>query len=83
MAVSQVRKSLWTPDGPRDLQEKDVIPVMDPMERVTLVRMHEIAFNYGLSIVCKRCDHAIVGQNNDSSQVFAVACRCREFRFVR
>lgn len=81
--MDQVRSSLWTPDGPVDLQEKDVIPVMIPMERVTLVRMHEIAHKYGLSIVCKRCDQAVTGQNNDSSPTHSIACRCREWRFVR
>lgn len=82
--MDQVRNSLWTPNGPVDLQEKDVIPVVDVMERVTLARMHEIAHKYGLSIVCKRCDVAITGQNNDTPGApRSIACRCREWRFVR
>lgn len=84
MALDQVRKSLWTPDGPRDLQEKDVIAVQDPMERVTLTRMHEIAHKYHFTLTCQRCDHAVTGQNNDTPGApRSIACRCTEYRFVR
>jgi hypothetical protein len=83
MSVDQVSKSLWTPEGPVDLREKDVILVTDPMERVTFARFHEIAHKYHFTVTCQRCDHAIVGQNNDSTKILSVACRCREWRFVK
>lgn len=81
--MDQVRSSLWTPEGEKILTQRDVIPVVNPMERVTFVRMHEIAFKYGISLVCKRCDSAIIGQNNDSTPTLSVACKCREWRFVK
>lgn len=81
MAVDQVRQSLWTPDGPHDLQQKDVIQI-NRMELITLSRLHEFAQKYGVSVVCKRCDVAITGLNNDSTKEPAVACRCREWRYI-
>lgn len=82
--MDQVRGSLWTPNGPVDLQEKDVIAVQDPMERVTMARLHEIAHKRHWTIVCQRCDFAITGQNNDTPGApRSIACRCTEYRFVR
>lgn len=83
MPIDQVAKSLWTPDGPVDLREKDVTIISDPRERMLFIGFHEVAFRHTISVVCPRCDSAITGQNNDSGQVWAVACRCREWRFVR
>lgn len=82
MPIDQIGKSLWTPDGPVDLREKDVIPVSNPRERMLFVGFHEISFRHHFTVVCQRCDSAIVGQNNDSGKVWSVACRCREWRFV-
>lgn len=62
--------------------EKDVIPVTNPMERQTFARFHEIAHRHEFTVVCQRCNSALTGQNNDSTQVMAVACSCREWRFV-
>ena len=74
---------LLLPDGSMvNLMPKDVIDVTNPMERQTFARFHEIAFKYGFSVVCKRCDSAITGKNNDSTQIHSVACQCREWRFV-
>lgn len=81
MAVDQIGKTLWTPDGQVDLREKDVIPI-NRRELIMLANLHEFSVKYGASYVCKRCDSAITGQNNDSTPVPSVACRCREFRYV-
>ena len=62
--------------------EQDVTPITRD-EIVVLSKMHEIAQKYHLSLVCKRCDSAFVGQNNDSSDKLAVACKCRELRYTR
>lgn len=80
MPVSTVAKSLWTPNGEVSTQEKDVTPISRD-EIITLSKMHEIAFRHGMSVVCKRCDHAFTGQNNDQSRVLSIACQCRELRF--
>lgn len=81
-ALSQVRSRLWTPEGEVPLQS-DVIVVKDPMERVTFVRMHEIAQKYGIALVCQRCNTSIMGKNNGQEAIPAVSCQCREFQFVR
>lgn len=83
MPLDQIGKSLWTPDGEKVLREKDVITVTDAMERVTFARMHEYAQRYGLALICQRCDTAIQGKNSGHEAIPAVACACREFRFVR
>lgn len=83
MPLDQVRHSLWTPEGERTITQKDVITVVNPMERVTFGRMHDVAQKYGIALVCQRCDGAIVGKNNGTEPIPSVACRCREFRFVR
>ena len=76
--------SLWTPEGERRLVDKDVIIIANPMERVTFARMHEIAHREQFSLVCKRCDSAVTGQNNDApGAVPTVSCKCREWRFVK
>lgn len=82
MAVTEVRNSLWTPEGEKLLSEKNVTPV--PREELAFwTALHDYAFKYNLSIVCRSCNSAITGQNNDSAKVLAVACQCREFRFLR
>lgn len=74
---------LLLPDGSRvNLRPKDTIDVTNPMDRQTFARFHEIAHKHNLSVVCRRCDSAVTGQNNDSTKVAAVACQCREWRFV-
>jgi hypothetical protein len=73
--------SLWTPDGMVPLAERGVTPVTR-REIIMLSELHEFAFNNELTgLVCKRCDHEVRGQNNDSSKVLTVACQCREWRF--
>lgn len=85
MAITEVAKGgLLLPDGSvLDVRPRDVIPVVSPLERQTLARFHEVAQKYGLAVICLRCDHALQGHNNDTSPTLSVACRCREWRFVR
>lgn len=54
-------------------------------EIITLSKMHEIAANRGISVVCKACDHAFTGKNNDNpnAQTLSISCNCRELRYVR
>lgn len=54
-------------------------------EIITLSKMHEIAHNRRLSIVCQDCDSAFTGRNNDSpgTQTAAISCKCRELRFTQ
>lgn len=73
-------RALWTPEGMVGV-EKDVIPLTRP-ELITLSRMHEFASKYGLSLVCKKCDSAITGANNNATPAPAVSCTCREWRYT-
>lgn len=54
-------------------------------EIITLSKMHEIAQNHHMTLVCKRCDKAFTGQNNDNPnvQTISISCHCRELRFTR
>lgn len=84
MAITEVaNQGLLLPDGSvHDLREKDVVPVANPLHRQAFARFHEVAQQYGLAVVCMRCDHSLEGRNNADTKVLSVACRCREFRFV-
>ena len=86
MGLVEVAKGgLLMPDGEViDTRPKDEIVVADPSVRQAFIRFHEVASRYNLSVVCPRCDHAVVGANNDSipGQKRSVACRCREWIFV-
>lgn len=75
---------MWTPDGEVPLQEKDVIQI-NQKELILLGHLHEFAQKYQISIVCKRCDGSITGNNNDSpdNRTPSVSCQCREWRFIR
>lgn len=57
---------------------RDQVLVTRP-EIVTLSKFHEFAGKHGLSLVCKRCDHAVTGQNTGQEATLAVSCNCREF----
>lgn len=82
MGISEVRKrGLWTPQGEVLVQEKGVVQITRK-EIVMLSNLHEFAQQQGISLVCKRCDSAITGNNNASTTTLAVACQCREWRFV-
>lgn len=72
---------LWTPTGFVETAEKDVVPV-DRQEIILLSHLQEFAYKHQINIFCKRCEQPIRGQNNDSSKTLAVACQCREFRYV-
>lgn len=84
MPLTQVRKRLWTPDGERPLDEKDVIQI-DQRELILLGHLHEFANKHQIVIFCKRCEQNIAGQNNDSpsNRTPSVSCQCREWRFTR
>lgn len=72
--------SLWTPQGEVPTRERGIEPLTRD-EIVTLSKMHEVAFNHDLVIFCKRCEHALSGQNNGSSKVLEVSCQCRSLRY--
>lgn len=69
--------SLWTPGGEVAIARGQV-PVTRP-EIITLSRFHEFAAKHELSLVCKRCDHAVTGQNTGNDATLSVSCNCREF----
>jgi hypothetical protein len=73
--------SLWTPEGNVPLLGKDVVPI-SRAEIINLSKLHEFAQQHGLSLVCKRCDKAITGANANLQTGAAVACQCREFRYI-
>jgi hypothetical protein len=66
------------------LDEKDVKP-LSQRQLIMLSFLHEWAFQNQLTIVCKRCDTAVMGRNNDAElkagKPAAVACSCTEWRF--
>lgn len=82
MPLSTAAKTLWTPGGNISLREKGVVPITQS-DIAVLARLHEFASKHGLSLVCQRCDTAVVGHNADTDDKLAVACQCREFRFYR
>lgn len=54
-------------------------------EIITLSKMHEIAANRHMTLVCQHCDGSFTGRNNDApgTQTAAISCKCRELRFTR
>lgn len=83
MPIDQVAKSLLLPDGTHHpLRERDVT-MLEPHEVRMLSWLHDWAYKNQLSIVCKRCDSAITGQNNDAARSISVTCLCHEWRFTR
>ena len=82
MALTQMRNSLWTPNGPVDLQQKDVTAISLHELRV-MSYLHEMAQKYKWTLICQKCDHSIEGRNNDSVPQPAVSCRCTEWRYTR
>lgn len=81
MPIATVNKSLYTPDGEIPLYEKGVVQI-NRQELIMLSRLHEFAQKHQLTIVCKRCDHAITGQNAGRELQPGVSCQCSEFRFT-
>lgn len=82
--IEVAKGGLLLPDGSvLDVRPRDVIPVTNLQDRQTFARFHELAHRYGLAVVCQKCDHSVGGANNANTPVAAVACRCREWRFVR
>lgn len=68
------------------LDEKDVKPLTQ-QQLIMLSVLHDWAFQNQITIVCKRCNSAIVGKNNDAEikagKPAAVACQCTEWRYVQ
>lgn len=73
--------SLWTPEGEVSTLEKDVVHITKA-DLAILARFHEFAQKYQFSVVCPRCDTALMGANNDSTITPSVACKCRELRYI-
>lgn len=82
--VARGGRHLITPDGPVYLDEKDVKP-LNPQQLHMLSFLHEWAYENQLTIVCKRCNSAVVGRNNDAEikagKPASVACQCTEWRY--
>lgn len=76
--------SLWTPEGMVSTRERGVQDVTRE-EIIILSKMHEVAQRLGITVVCKRCDTAFTGRNNDSPdvQTLSVECHCRQLRYTR
>lgn len=82
--MAKTGKHLFTPDGVVSLDEKDVVP-LTPNYAIMLGLLHKFAHTYQLSLVCKRCDSALIGQNNDAeinAKGVSVSCQCTEWRYV-
>lgn len=75
---------LWTPSGGMAPIERDVEP-LNREEIVILSKMHEIAQRHQIVLVCRHCDSALTGQNNDDPAVktLTISCKCRELRYTR
>lgn len=81
--VDQVRRDLWTPDGNVALDSKDQHPLL-PMEVQALSVLDAMGKKWPqLVLLCRRCDTAIVGKNNDGTRTLTMACRCSEWVFRR
>lgn len=77
--------AIWTPEGTVSTAEKGVQPVTRD-EIITLSKMHEVAHHIGdIVVLCRRCDSAFIGRNNDSPDIqkLSVECKCRELRYTR
>jgi hypothetical protein len=67
---------LWTPGGV--VQSRDQIP-LTLKELNVLAWLHEWAVKNGVSLVCQKCDGAIVGTNSGHEGNPSVKCTCREW----
>src|SRR5947208_737944 len=81
--VDQVRRDLWTPDGPVAVDSKDRHPLR-PIEVQALSVLDGMANKWPqLCLLCRRCDSPILGKNNDTTRSLTMACRCTEWVFQR
>lgn len=81
MSITRVQNSILIPGEGEHIIDREVESI-NRFELQTLARMHEIAAKFGISVVCKRCDHAFTGKNNDSVQEPAIECNCRVLRYT-
>jgi hypothetical protein len=76
------KRHLITPEGPVYLEERDRI-FLTREQLTALSFLHEWAFKYQLTIVCKNCNSAVRGQNSDGEinqgKHPSVSCQCREW----
>lgn len=75
---------LFGPLGERLIGQKDVIPVADKRELTLFAGLHDLCYKHSLQITCVKCMKPVLGANNDTpGSTLAIACGCREWRFVR
>lgn len=79
--ASRIGSSLWTPEGEVSLQERSVVPIPQG-EIILFSKFHEMGQKYGFTVVCKSCDKSVTGANSNLAPGAAVACGCREFRYI-
>lgn len=74
---------LWTPQGMVNTEKG--IEEVSREEIIILSKMHEVAQNRRISVVCKDCNSAFTGQNNDDPNIafLQVGCQCRLLRHTR
>lgn len=71
--------SIWTPGGEHHM--RDVVPIPQG-EIILFSKFHEMGQKYGFTVVCKSCDKSVTGANANLAPGAAVACGCREFRYI-
>lgn len=71
--------ALWTPNGMVNT-EKDVHSI-SKRELIALSVLDELARREGISLVCKKCDTAFIGQNTGQEDQPGVECGCKQLRY--
>jgi len=51
-----------------------------PEKMIAFANMSSIANEWGLAIVCLKCDKAVQGRNSLEDDVWQVQCGCREWK---
>lgn len=82
--MPRANSGLWTPGGVVPFNNRDQQEA-SPREMNAMANFHEVANKFSFTVVCRFCDHPMIGQNNDnkSDGDFVVACKCREIRCSR
>lgn len=79
--VTQVHKTLFVPGQGEVYVDRGMEPI-NRFELQTLARMHEIAQKFEIELRCRRCGASFLGENNDNTTQPAIACHCRELRYL-
>lgn len=77
--------AIWTPEGMVSTEQRGVQPITRD-EIVTLSKMQEVAHRVGdIVVLCRRCDSAFTGRNNDSPDIktLSIECKCRQLLYTR